>query len=277
MVWFHVDDNLAFHNKVVKAGNPAMGAWVRAGSWCTSNLTDGFIPTSVALTLGTGTQWSSLVSSGLIDVADGGYRFHQWEQRQFTKAEVEEKRDYERQRKAEQRKRKRVPPDVPLGQDSGVPPGVPPGHDLDVPQGVPRARAPVTPPHPTPLVETLGGEVSGRKGLATPPPPRYCEDHPGGTRHPCHSCQQARQTYENWVATLTAEHDIVAQATAAAERTERTRAITECDLCNEDGYRGSIVCDHIDRTETARNGAAQVRAALRRTKIKVAPSGDEPF
>lgn len=30
MVWFLVDDNLAFHDKVTKAGNAAMGAWVRA-------------------------------------------------------------------------------------------------------------------------------------------------------------------------------------------------------------------------------------------------------
>lgn len=31
MPWFKVDDTLALHGKVVAAGNPAMGLWVRAG------------------------------------------------------------------------------------------------------------------------------------------------------------------------------------------------------------------------------------------------------
>lgn len=39
-------------------------------------------------------------------------------------------------------------------------------------------------------------------------------------------------------------------------------AIARCDFCDEDGYRSGVVCDHVDRTETARAGAALVRAAL---------------
>lgn len=40
------------------------------------------------------------------------------------------------------------------------------------------------------------------------------------------------------------------------------RAVADCGLCDDDGYRGALVCDHIDRTETNRAGIAKVREAL---------------
>lgn len=40
------------------------------------------------------------------------------------------------------------------------------------------------------------------------------------------------------------------------------RAIAGCGLCNDDGYRGSTVCDHIDHTEAAKRGMALVRATM---------------
>ena len=52
MAWFKVDDNLDFHPKVVAAGNAAMGLWVRAGAYCASHLTDGFIPRQMIAPLG---------------------------------------------------------------------------------------------------------------------------------------------------------------------------------------------------------------------------------
>jgi hypothetical protein len=36
----------------------------------------------------------------------------------------------------------------------------------------------------------------------------------------------------------------------------------DCPLCDDDGYRGSVVCDHIDHTPAARRGMAKVRLAL---------------
>lgn len=38
--------------------------------------------------------------------------------------------------------------------------------------------------------------------------------------------------------------------------------IAHCGLCNDDGYRNTRVCDHVDRTETHKRGMAKVRAAL---------------
>ena len=103
MVWFKVDDNLAFHPKVLRAGNAAMGLWVRAGSWSAQQLTDGVIPDSILLSLGTVKQAQALVAAGLWDRAAGAWSFHEWnaDGRQPTRAKVEAERAAaaERQRK----------------------------------------------------------------------------------------------------------------------------------------------------------------------------------
>jgi len=39
-------------------------------------------------------------------------------------------------------------------------------------------------------------------------------------------------------------------------------AIANCNLCDDDGYRGLQACDHVDRTAAAARGSALVRAQL---------------
>jgi predicted ArsR family transcriptional regulator len=51
-----------------------------------------------------------------------------------------------------------------------------------------------------------------------------------------------------------AEHDCPPHLTAAAR--------ANCELCDNEGYRGTQVCDHIDRTETHAHGIAACRAVL---------------
>ena len=51
MPTFEVDDQFAFHRKTLRAGNEAIGVWVRAGAWATGYLTDGLIPFDVAYAL----------------------------------------------------------------------------------------------------------------------------------------------------------------------------------------------------------------------------------
>jgi hypothetical protein len=107
MPWFKVDDTLATHAKVVRAGNTAMGLWVRAGAWSASQLTDGFVPADMIGVLGgRPTDARKLVEVGLWLGVDGGYRFHQWNERQPTREETERKREEwrERQRKARTKK-----------------------------------------------------------------------------------------------------------------------------------------------------------------------------
>lgn len=134
MVWFRVDDVLPFHQRVIEAGNAAMGLWVRAGAWSSGQLTDGFIPTSIARQMGTATEIKRLVAAGLwTREGDAGYRFHAWAEdgtgskRQPTRAEVESQRKAERDRKAAYRAGRKDgqrdtdlrPPDVPPGQPQG--------------------------------------------------------------------------------------------------------------------------------------------------------------
>ncbi|OMC46873.1 hypothetical protein A5742_25405 [Mycolicibacterium fortuitum] len=60
--------------------------------------------------------------------------------------------------------------------------------------------------------------------------------------------------YAEGLAAWHAEHDGPAHLTAAA--------IAACTLCDQDGYRGTQVCDHVDRTAAAERGSAACRAAL---------------
>ena len=107
MPWFKVDDNLGFHHKVIAAGNPAMGLWVRAGSVCAQQLTDGFVADHVVAALGTSAQARRLVEVGLWGRVDGGYRFHEWTERQPSRADVEAERAAAAERMRAYRERKR--------------------------------------------------------------------------------------------------------------------------------------------------------------------------
>jgi len=107
MPWFRIDDNLAFHHKTIAAGNAAMGLWVRAGSWSMQTLSDGFVPDDVAKQLGTKSQAGRLVEVGLWDRLLTGYAFHEWEERQPTKAQVRADRDAAKERQRLSRERRR--------------------------------------------------------------------------------------------------------------------------------------------------------------------------
>ncbi|MGH3882878.1 MAG: hypothetical protein ACRDRC_05675, partial [Pseudonocardiaceae bacterium] len=94
MPWFKVDDSLAFHRKTVAAGVSAMGLWVRAGSWCAQTLTDGFVPEHMvpALADDDASLAESLVEAGLWRRVKGGYKFHEWAERQPSRQSIENRR-----------------------------------------------------------------------------------------------------------------------------------------------------------------------------------------
>jgi hypothetical protein len=87
--WFKVDDRLATHTKVAKAGNAAMGLWVRAGSWAALHLTDGVVPEHVLPMLGTRSEARRLVVAGLWESIDGGWRFRDWHDYQPSAEDTE--------------------------------------------------------------------------------------------------------------------------------------------------------------------------------------------
>lgn len=98
MTWFKVDDALATHDKVLMAGNAAMGLWVRAGAWSAQHLTDGFVPAHAVKLLGNLGQAKALVESGLWHKVDGGFSFHEWHDYQPTREKVEAERAEARER-----------------------------------------------------------------------------------------------------------------------------------------------------------------------------------
>ena len=42
--------------------------------------------------------------------------------------------------------------------------------------------------------------------------------------------------------------------------------VADCHLCDDNGYRGRLVCDHIDHQAAAKRGIELVRAALEDAK-----------
>ncbi len=101
MPWFKVDDTLPFHAKIVMAGNPALGLWVRAGAWSSQQLTDGFIPEHIANTLGKKSEARRLVAVGLwreVCSPEQGYVMHDYLDSNPSRADVEKERPEARER-----------------------------------------------------------------------------------------------------------------------------------------------------------------------------------
>jgi hypothetical protein len=107
MTWFKVDDHLHDHRKADRAGTHAMGMWVLAGSWCSANLTDGFVPDRVWKRYGPLSLAQRLVDAELWSVAtrdgESGYEFHDWTQANPTRAKVLSERQAATERQAKRR------------------------------------------------------------------------------------------------------------------------------------------------------------------------------
>lgn len=124
MTWFKVDDNFAFHPKVMEAGNAAVGLWVRCGAWSMSHLTDGFVPLEmIKIFKGKKSDADRLVQAGLWIAEEDGYRFHDWGQYQPTRESVQETRAAwaERQKRARKLRPTKVSQVSQVSQDDVVP------------------------------------------------------------------------------------------------------------------------------------------------------------
>lgn len=123
MPWFRVDDTLSSHPKARQAGLPAMGLWALAGSYAAQYLTEGFVPEWYVLSWPSGKKHAAaLVGAGLWLVTDGGWMFHQWDERQPSKEQVEADRMKTRERVAKWRAGKPKP--VTTVVSNGVTPSV---------------------------------------------------------------------------------------------------------------------------------------------------------
>ena len=82
-MWFKVSDDLHSHPKAMAAGPAAIGLWTLAGSWSSDAHKGGFVPDYVIPRLcEDGPELArKLVAVGLWSRVRGGYRFHQWDER----------------------------------------------------------------------------------------------------------------------------------------------------------------------------------------------------
>jgi hypothetical protein len=117
MPWFRIDDKAHSHPKLMKAGNAALGLWLRCGSYAAQHLTDGIVPGVVAELYGTKPQAAKLVKAGLWhehghdcpdgcpNPAPGDYAFHDFleDGRNTSRARHEAERKKARDRQSKHR------------------------------------------------------------------------------------------------------------------------------------------------------------------------------
>lgn len=203
---FQVDPDFYDHPKSIGMSDAATALWVRAGSYSAAKLLDGFIAEHVLPTLSRTPDAAAaeLVARGLWKRVKGGYRFHQYEERNLTKARVQSDREHERDRKARQRAGSKThpqkpvdePPDPESSQSSptNVPPGHPPDNQWDsgrIPGGVSGVSVSVS--------GSMSVSGSGHAASGEQEPPAKCEDHQHLSRPPnCGYCADARKANEAW-------------------------------------------------------------------------------
>ena len=150
MAWFKVDDKFWSHPKVLLLSDSAVALWVRAGTYCAQQLLDGTVPARALRLLGTEEVADELVDAGLWTREEDGWKFHDWMDHQPSRAEVEERRERERDKKRAQRARgssrvdrsgdgRFTSPDA----SPGVSPGDTPGESRPGPEGESPATRPV--------------------------------------------------------------------------------------------------------------------------------------
>lgn len=277
----------------------ACGLWTLAGSWSAKEELDGFVPKSKLRQLGARAPIiAALTDSGpmsapLCTQVEGGIQFNSWSKWQKTRAELIEKRreDADRQRawrdanpenKSVRKTKGRNAVTSSNAEVSQRDKHVTNNVTNNVTNSVSHSgvttdasRARTRGPDPTRPDPTPNGQFERETHVSSDPdpndpPPKFCRQHmPGGTLEKCGACKQARTIRDEWTGRQSAHRIQQLEAHAAQRRAQRqadarTRqdAINECTLCGPDGYRAGIVCDHIDRTSTARAGMAAVRAAL---------------
>ncbi|WP_433658070.1 hypothetical protein ACQPW1_39805 [Nocardia sp. CA-128927] len=134
MPWFKVDDGFANSAAVVRIPRryrvTAVGLWTLAGTWCSKELTDGFVPVYLLDELGASKAIAEhLVKAGLWHTVEGGWQFACWAPDQPTRAQVLEAREKEAERKRRWREAKtgKSRPVASGERPGGTTPSVPPG------------------------------------------------------------------------------------------------------------------------------------------------------
>ncbi|CAB4166872.1 DnaA N-terminal domain containing protein [uncultured Caudovirales phage] len=98
MPWLKIDENMTEHPKVIGLSNGAFRAHFEALCYAARMLTDGSIATNVARARGWSRSASALVEAELWEVAEGGWRIHDYLDFNPSKGDVEAGREAARER-----------------------------------------------------------------------------------------------------------------------------------------------------------------------------------
>lgn len=123
MAWFKIDDGFHCHPKVFAAGTPAVGLYVRCGSWAAQQVTDGIVPKHVAKMYGTPRMIKALIDAGLwhqkghdcescptLDA--NSYAIHQYLEKNPSRTETDAARKAKSERQQRWREGKRAAEDA---------------------------------------------------------------------------------------------------------------------------------------------------------------------
>lgn len=191
MTWVRIDDGAPLHPKLLDAGPEAAWLWLAGLAHCNRCHTNGRISERHLPSLFPDGTWSRkdlarladrLVSVRLWHREEDGYRVHDYEdfQSEATREAVDDRRQYERSRKAEQRARRRGVPDM-----SGTCPGQEHAKVPDLSHPVPRVSQPPVPSRPAPsrpVLPSVGG-VQGNQ--SDPGAPAGASAGPDADAPPC--------------------------------------------------------------------------------------------
>ena len=98
MTWAKFDDAFWSHPKTVRAGNEAVGAFVRMVCYCSQYLTDGAVPAATAREIARPKILERLVEVGLLEADGDGFRVHGYLERNPSRLQVEAERAAKTQR-----------------------------------------------------------------------------------------------------------------------------------------------------------------------------------
>jgi hypothetical protein len=162
---FSIDDGWDNCGPVARAGNAAFGVYCRCGAWVARNLTDGFVPTEVAVAYGSPELARKLVDAGLWEAVDGGWVLVDYLARNESAAQVKARRKRDADRKARYRERQSHKDETRDSKRShgGTPKGIRPSFTDPKGSG---ARAPACERHPGQLATNCGGCRSEELGAA---------------------------------------------------------------------------------------------------------------
>ena len=142
MTWFRLDDSFHSHPKVLRAGNEAVGLYVRCGTYASDHTTDGFVERSIVLLYGTEALAARLVDAGLWHRTRGGWNIHDYLDYNPSREAVEKERKdkAERQKRWREKQSRRVTgassnasgdaaPTRPAPKEAGRPRATPSAHE----------------------------------------------------------------------------------------------------------------------------------------------------